>query len=399
MTTSLIREAVVLSGGAVYASYEVGVLKWLFVGDRARAPIRPDIFTGTSAGAFNAAAMVATLEKDYGRAIEFLENLWLNVIADTSGCGRNGIYRIRADVGRLLNPSCLIAPVSIVQDFASDTGYFAREVLERGLDFTRSTGRLQERALAFIDISAAIDGSPLERTVRDNLRFDRILQSDFVLKVITTNWKIGKVEIFRNEDLNEEIGPRMVLASTAVPGVFPPADVNGDPHVDGGVLMNTPLNPAIKAGADIIHVISLDPSPERIPMPRLPNTVSILDRMSRIQQASSLERDMQSADRINRLIALTKQTEPAARSASRTEADLLDAIEGPTDHTARPLTIHHYHPIEPLGGAFGLLSVDRDTIQHLINLGYRDAGRHNCSAARCVIPGIPRATVQQAEES
>jgi NTE family protein len=389
VTTSPVREAVVLSGGAVYASYEVGVLKWLFVGDR--QPIRPDIFTGTSAGAFNAAALVATLEKDYGRAIEFLETLWLNVIADTGGCGHNGIYRIRADVARLLNPSCLMAPVSILRDFANDTGYFAREVVERGLDFTRSSGRLQERLLGFIDISAAIDGSPLEQTIRENLRFDRILQSDFVLKVITTNWKLGQVEIFSNIDLNEEIGPRMVLASTAVPGVFPPADVNGDPHVDGGVLMNTPLKPAIESGADVIHVISLDPAPERIPMPPLPNTVSIFDRMSRIQHAVSLESDMESAERVNRLLALSRNSEPGARGISTASTELLSQVEGPKQHPARPLTIHHYHPTDPLGGSFGLLSVDRDSIQHLIDLGYRDASRHNCAESRCVLPETPRA--------
>jgi len=381
---------VVLSGGAVYASYEVGVLKYLFEGDRDHAPIEPDIFTGTSAGAFNAAALVATIEKDYRRAIEFLEDVWLNRIADNAGCGRNGIYRIRADVARLFNPRCLTRPLNILDDFARDGGYFARELSERALDFTRTTGRIQERALGFVDISAAIDGTPLERTVRENLRFDRILTSDLKLKIITTNWKLGRVEIFENEDLNEEIGPRMVLASTAVPGVFPPADINGDPHVDGGVLMNTPLAPAIQSGADILHVISLDPDPRRISMPRLPNTVSILDRMSRIQQAMNLERDLDNVHRVNRLLELQDLAGAVGHDATRVSARLLEIAGGPTTRVPKKLTVHHYHPTDPLGGAFGLLSVDRDTIQRFIDLGYRDAGRHSCTAARCVVPGLQR---------
>jgi len=220
-----VRHAVVLSGGAVYASYEVGVLKYLFEGDRDHAPIEPDIFTGTSAGAFNAAALVATIEKDYRRAIEFLEDVWLNRIADNAGCGRNGIYRIRADVARLFNPRCLTRPLNILDDFARDGGYFARELSERALDFTRTTGRIQERALGFVDISAAIDGTPLERTVRENLRFDRILTSDLKLKIITTNSTLARVETFGNEDLTEEIGPRLFLAPRPVPRVFPPADI------------------------------------------------------------------------------------------------------------------------------------------------------------------------------
>ena len=43
-------------------------------------------------------------------------------------------------------------------------------------------------------------------------------------------------------------------------GSSPPVQLNGEPYVDGGLLMNTPLKAAIDLGADVIHVIALDPA-------------------------------------------------------------------------------------------------------------------------------------------
>ena len=59
--------------------------------------------------------------------------------------------------------------------------------------------------------------------------------------------------------MTDELGPRAILASAAIPGFFPPTEVGAQPFVDGGVVLNTPLVPAIEAGADILHVIYMDP--------------------------------------------------------------------------------------------------------------------------------------------
>ena len=56
------RQAVILSGGGANGAYEVGVLKALLTGQSPATdfqPLDPDIFTGTSVGAFNAALLVS----------------------------------------------------------------------------------------------------------------------------------------------------------------------------------------------------------------------------------------------------------------------------------------------------------------------------------------------------
>ena len=55
----------------------------------------------------------------------------------------------------------------------------------------------------------------------------------------------------------ERIGLQHILASAALPLVFPPRRIHGEAYCDGGVRFNTPIAPAIRAGADRLIVISL----------------------------------------------------------------------------------------------------------------------------------------------
>ena len=58
-------QAIVLSGGASQGAYHAGVLKALFRGESPATnyePLQPDVFTGTSAGSFNAAALLGEIE-------------------------------------------------------------------------------------------------------------------------------------------------------------------------------------------------------------------------------------------------------------------------------------------------------------------------------------------------
>src|SRR5205814_9791209 len=59
------------------------------------------------------------------------------------------------------------------------------------------------------------------------------------------------------------VGPFHVLASAAIPVLFPAVSVDGGWFCDGGLRQNTPLSPAIRLGADRVLVISL----KHIPTP------------------------------------------------------------------------------------------------------------------------------------
>jgi predicted acylesterase/phospholipase RssA len=48
----------------------------------------------------------------------------------------------------------------------------------------------------------------------------------------------GKVKVFTNKDMTDELGCSILLASATIPGMFPMVEVSGEVYVDGAVLMN-----------------------------------------------------------------------------------------------------------------------------------------------------------------
>jgi NTE family protein len=72
------------------------------------------------------------------------------------------------------------------------------------------------------------------------------------LAVVATDMNAGRPAVFRSGDLG-----RALLASTAIPGVFPSVRIDDREHVDGGVVANTPLDIAVDDGAREILAISL----------------------------------------------------------------------------------------------------------------------------------------------
>src|SRR5215467_14407177 len=72
------------------------------------------------------------------------------------------------------------------------------------------------------------------------------------LAVVATDMNAGRPAVFRSGDLTPAL-----LASTAIPGIFPSVRLNEREHLDGGVVDNTPLNVAVDQGAKDILAISL----------------------------------------------------------------------------------------------------------------------------------------------
>ena len=67
-----------------------------------------------------------------------------------------------------------------------------------------------------------------------------------------TNLDSGEYEIFSTGDLHNS-----VIASASIPIVFKPIEINEQTYYDGGLLDNTPYQPLIDAGCDVIIVIDL----------------------------------------------------------------------------------------------------------------------------------------------
>lgn len=390
------RTAVILSGGGAYGAYEIGVMKALFEGRSPATnftPLDADVFTGTSVGAVNAAVMCSRPGEPSYVTVERLERLWLERIASgPDRCG-NGVFRFRGDPTRYLDPQCLAEnPLAPLVELTEDGALLARQLVVRGLNFFRSPGTVQTRALEFVDLSAFVSSEPLQEMIREAVTPANIRNSDNTLRIVATNWETGEVKIFENKDVTDDAGYDVILSSTAIPGFFPPQYVNGQPYVDGGVVMNTPLKCAIQAGAEVLHVIYLDPDVRNLPLKVLQNTYNTLDRTLLINNATVTGEDVETASWINDGLEAVERvgrgeepTDPQLLAFVRTAAMIEKRIRSGAPY--RKLTIHRYHPHrDPGGGGVGILNFDRDRMRGLIELGFEDTAAHDCVKSHCILP-------------
>ena len=184
--------ALVLSGGGAKGAYEAGVAAAF--AERG-LPIR--LVAGSSAGALNA-AMIAS-----GRADQ-LETMWRSV-------QRERVYSLRASV------------------------FFAGFL----------PGWLTLFALN--EASSLFDPSPLRDLIVTSLDFDRIRASSVRLLVTATNLAAREKRVFDNRTVTVDA----LMAAAAVPGLFPPVEVDGTLLVDGGLTGRAPVLEALEADASV----------------------------------------------------------------------------------------------------------------------------------------------------
>ena len=385
------RNALVLSGGGARGAYEIGVMKALFEGvvpSTQGRPIAPRIFTGTSVGAYNA-AFLAQQPSPGLEAVGLLEGIWLEHIANNpESCG-NGVYQLRADPFRLLEPGCLRNPLQLLGDFGRDAAFWSVYALAYGTQLLTADAPLRVRFLESFNLTALISRSPLESLVKDTIDLGRLRASGNALSVMTSDWRRGVPKVLDKADITDRLGTDAILASAAIPGFFQPVDLDGTPCVDGALFMNTPTRPAIRAGADVIHVIYVDPQVIDLAFPELPNTLDTLYRFYDIVVASNVRNDMGVAAAINAElellatlgVSLADEPPPRLRRVSRV---LRRIAQGGSPY--RPLEIHRYQPKNDLGGVEGFLDFREGFIADLIAQGYQDALQHDCSDAQCMLP-------------
>ena len=128
------KQGLVLSSGGANGAYAVGVMKALFNGESLATgyqPLNPEVFTGASIGAFNAAFMVSRLEDtDPISAVADLERVWLEEIAQDLVQGKSGALKTRGDPFRLFDPRYVMAdPVQPLVELVQDSAFFARQGL------------------------------------------------------------------------------------------------------------------------------------------------------------------------------------------------------------------------------------------------------------------------------
>ena len=94
-----------------------------------------------------------------------------------------------------------------------------------------------------------VDPSGLRRLIETNLPYRRIEDAPIPLHIMATNQQGQPVRL--------SSGPAVeaILASTAIPGVFPPVEIDGEALMDGAIAANTPLLLAAQLGASRIVIL------------------------------------------------------------------------------------------------------------------------------------------------
>lgn len=232
--------ALVLSGGGVRGAYEAGVISAIvdILGRRSSDPAPFDIFAGTSVGAINATFFAANGHRgDLG--VRELERVWT---------------RLRLRTHLRFDPAGFLGLKPRFQSLLS---------FDNGRTHTLGRSLLDPRPLEAI-IRHAIPWKNLHRNLRD----DRV----HALIVPALHIGTGRTTIFaelspkaslrpsrrpRRHAIIEPITADHVLASAALPLLFPARRIGRSYYADGGLRFNTPIAPAIRAGADKLVVVSL----------------------------------------------------------------------------------------------------------------------------------------------
>jgi len=227
------RSALVLSGGGARAAYQVGVLGALAEWLPEDAPCPFSVLVGTSAGAINAAALSARGQR-LREAVAELERVW------------NGFHLeqvVRTDTGAVLRAGLHWA-VSLLSG-----GWLLRP--PRSLLDTTPLRELLSRTVPLEQIPAAIAAGPVR-----------------ALAVATTSYSTGQAVAFfeatpttrewqraRRAGVRRPIDLDVLMASSAIPFIFPSARIDGDHYGDGAMRQLAPLSPAVHLGANRLLVV------------------------------------------------------------------------------------------------------------------------------------------------
>lgn len=215
--SDLPKTAFVLSGGASLGAVQAGMLRALY-----ERGVSPDLIVGTSVGALNG-AFIASRSATPATARR-LADVW-------RGTGRWNVFPRNPLTGFL--------------------GFFgARDHL--------------------------VSDHGLRKLVADNLELGLLEESPVPLHVIATDLLSGREHRLSSGDALEA-----VIASAALPGIFPAVEREGRLLIDGGVANNTPIVDAIELGAERIYVLPTGnacdlPEPPRGAVAMLLHAMSLL---------------------------------------------------------------------------------------------------------------------------
>ena len=115
-------------------------------------------------------------------------------------------------------------------------------------------GRLHGPWLYVQQRDSVYPNTGLRKVIEDGVDFERLEDAVIPVEVVATSLTDGQERWFTYGSATDA-----VLASTAVPAIFPPVEIDGERFIDGGVVNNVPIRRAIESGATRIVVLLCGP--------------------------------------------------------------------------------------------------------------------------------------------
>ena len=276
----------ILQGGGARGAYQVGVIKALAeINEQTISPF--PIICGTSAGAINACALVANAD-NFKRAARRLEILWRGL--KTEKIFNPKLSAMLATIARIIISS-------LFRLRSQKHGWFDNQPLRQMLDkqFNRDNiDKMKEKG--WLD-GFCVTASCYKRGVAI---------SYFESNTRKTPWQRS-----RREGDPTTLTVDHIMASTALPWLFPAVHVENSFHGDGALRLTQPLSPAIKLGADKLIAIETRDAEIRKKEDKqreYPSSSHLLGYAFDILFNDNLDADIERLTRINTLLEMASPT-------------------------------------------------------------------------------------------
>lgn len=279
--------ALVLTGGGARGAYQAGVLK--YIGENISGA-SCNILVGTSAGAINVAG-VASGKGDLSYAGPRIADLWSSL---------NMKQVFRTDFFSLSRiAACWLYDLTI-------GGFLGRPLAHSLLD-TSPLRHLLTNVFRPEKVKEALD----EGSIRSLAISATEVHSGSLVTFVQSNdarpWQRAK-----KRSVNTEITVEHIMASSAIPLLFPSVLINKRQYVDGSIRMFTPLGPATRLGAQKILAVGVRryymresgnqfEFPPAKPEPN-PNVAQVSALVMNSLFAESLDSDIDHLERLNSLV-------------------------------------------------------------------------------------------------